>query len=216
MNQDTSRRQHHPPHLAAAQAELADRLIERVLIHAEFDGWGEAALLQAARDIGADENLTMVLFPDLPKSLLVWASGYGDSVMHEWLSANKPEKITATIFAGLQFRYQHFKPYRGALSRAAKLFAHPNHIITAGELTWQTADVLWRAAGDQSNDFNYYSKRGLLAAIIAATLPVYLGDKSEHLKKTEQFLRHRLDNIKIINQLKAKLRDGWFGFRRSA
>ncbi|MDI9313460.1 MAG: COQ9 family protein [Hydrotalea sp.] len=206
------RRSHHPPHMSANHAELADKIIERVLHHAGNDGWGADALAHAISDLACDENLAHVLFPDVPKSLLIWASGYGDSVMVEWLQDNKPEKITATIFTGLMFRYRHFEPHRAALRRAAAALTDPAHVISAGELTWATADKLWRAAGDDANDFNHYTKRILLSGIIAATLPVYLHDASENLTETENFLRHRLDDVKIINQLKAKI----FGNKKNA
>ena len=205
-------RLHHPAHMSPAHADLADRVIERVLDHAGVYDWGHDALAHAITDIGCDENLARVLFPDMPKSLLIWASGYGDSVMIEWLQQNKPDKITATIFAGLMFRYRHFQPYRAALRRATTALARPAHVITAGELTWATADRLWRAAGDDANDFNHYSKRALLSGIIAATLPIYLNDHSQDLTDTEIFLRKRFDNVKTINQIKSK----FFGTKKPA
>ena len=207
-----SPRSHHPDHMSPKHAALADQLIERVFDHAGTLGWGDDALRLAIDDLQCDQTLAQVLFPDLPKSLLIWASGYGDSVMIEWLQDNKPEKITATIFTGLMFRYRHFAPYRPSLKQAAATLAHPSHVITAGELTWATADKLWRAAGDDANDFNHYTKRALLSGIMAATLPVYLNDASHDLTDTEGFLRRRLDDIKIINQVKARI----FGNKKTA
>ena len=31
------------------------------------------------------------------------------------------------------------------------------------QFRWKTADTIWRLAGDESTDFNYYSKRLLLS-----------------------------------------------------
>ncbi|MGI9461145.1 MAG: COQ9 family protein [Alphaproteobacteria bacterium] len=202
---------HHPSHMALPHCQLADQIIERVLHHTEYDGWGDDALHHATKDIKCDNNLAQVIFPDVPKSLLIWASGYVDNIMIEWLKANKPEKITATIFHGLMFRYRHVKKWRGGLSRAAIVLTSPAHIITASELTWTTADRLWRTAGDDSNDFNHYSKRFLLSGIIAATLPVYLNDKTDDLVDTEKFLKNRLDDIKTINTTKTKIKEKIFG-----
>ena len=202
------KRLHHPPHMALDHCQLADKLIERVLYHAKNDGWGDDALTHAINDTGVDDNLARVIFPDLPKSLIIWASGYADSVMVEWLTQNKPAKITDVLFEGLMFRYRHFKPYRAAFKKASDIALTPAHFITASELTWATADKLWRAAGDVAHDFNHYTKRLLLTGIIASTHPIYLNDQSQDLMETESFLRHRFDDVKFFNQIKTKIFGG--------
>ena len=38
-------------------------------------------------------------------------------------------------------------------------------------LAWESADALWRWAGDTATDENHYSKRVLLAGILSAPWP---------------------------------------------
>ena len=57
----------------------------------------------------------------------------------------------------------------------------------------QTADAIWRAAGDRSADFNWYTKRGIVSAVYAATVAYWLNDRSEGCKDTWAFLDRRLD-----------------------
>jgi ubiquinone biosynthesis protein COQ9 len=47
---------------------------------------------------------------------------------------------------------------------------------------------MWRAAGDTSVDYNYYTKRSLLAGIYAATLLVFMNDESDNHAETSAFL----------------------------
>jgi ubiquinone biosynthesis protein COQ9 len=61
-----------------------------------------------------------------------------------------------------------------AVRRWSGFLALPGHIPLALRLLWASADGLWRWAGDTSADENHYSKRALLAEILASTLAVWL------------------------------------------
>ncbi len=62
----------------------------------------------------------------------------------------------------------------------------------------RTVDALWYAAGDRSTDYNYYTKRLLLAGVYSSTLLVWLNDKSEDHGATWAFLERRIDNVLVI------------------
>jgi ubiquinone biosynthesis protein COQ9 len=59
----------------------------------------------------------------------------------------------------------------------------------------QNSDFIWNLAGDQSNDFSYYSKRGLLSMIYLATLIYWLNDRSEKNIGTKNFISKSVDGI---------------------
>jgi ubiquinone biosynthesis protein COQ9 len=67
---------------------------------------------------------------------------------------------------------------------------------------------MWRAAGDTATDYNFYTKRALLAGVFSSTVAVWLDDTSEDLSDTESFLRRRIENVMEIEKAKAKARDG--------
>jgi len=54
---------------------------------------------------------------------------------------------------------------------------------------------MWRAAGDTSTDYNFYTKRATLSAVYSATLLAFLSDNSADMAKTEAFLDRRLADI---------------------
>ena len=68
-----------------------------------------------------------------------------------------------------------------------------------------TVDAMWRAAGDQSNDFNYYTKRGLLAGVYSATLLHWLSDSSEAHAQTWGFLDARIEDVMKIQKMRGRL-----------
>ena len=73
----------------------------------------------------------------------------------------------------------------------------------------------WYAAGDQSVDFNFYTKRATLAGVYSATVLFWLNDRSEGSAATWEFLDRRLDDVMKIEKLKSQIR-AWPGARTRA
>ena len=73
----------------------------------------------------------------------------------------------------------------------------------------QTVDKIWHLAGDNSHDYNWYTKRTLLAGVYSSTLLVWLNDNSENLETTRDFLARRIENVltigKSINKFKESI-----------
>jgi ubiquinone biosynthesis protein COQ9 len=74
-------------------------------------------------------------------------------------------------------------------------------------LLYRTVDAIWYAAGDRSTDFNFYTKRGLLAAVHAATTLYWLDDRSEGGADTAAFLDRRLTEVMAIPKLRPRLEE---------
>jgi len=72
-------------------------------------------------------------------------------------------------------------------------------------MTWRTADVIWTWAGDTSDDYNKYTKRGLLSGVIASTMTYWLQDQSDDLVKTRDFLNNRIENVLFVGKNVGKI-----------
>ena len=72
-------------------------------------------------------------------------------------------------------------------------------------LLFKTVDQMWFLAGDQSTDFNYYSKRAILSTIYSTTLIYWF--KNEDFEKTEFFLDDQLKKVSKIPILKKRISD---------
>ena len=63
----------------------------------------------------------------------------------------------------------------------------PQNAALGARLLYRTVDTAWYAAGDTSTDWNFYTKRGLLAAVYAAAL--VLGNaEMPHRTATKSFI----------------------------
>ncbi|HEU0096047.1 MAG TPA: COQ9 family protein, partial [Rhizomicrobium sp.] len=70
----------------------------------------------------------------------------------------------------------------------------------------------WRAAGDVSTDFNFYTKRGILAGVYGSTLVRWFADTSEDERITNEFLAARIENVMQFEKFKAKAKDALSNF----
>ena len=69
-----------------------------------------------------------------------------------------------------------------------------------------TADHIWRALGDTSEDYNWYTKRATLSGVYSSTVLFWLGDDSLDHHATWEFLDRRIDDIMQIEKIKAQVR----------
>lgn len=99
------------------------------------------------------------------------------------------------------------KPHKQTARRAAVFLASPLQVPLALRLVAATADAMWRAAADTSADFNWYTKRTILAAVYTATEIAWFGDDTPDESATARFLNARIDNVIQYEKLKIRVRD---------
>jgi ubiquinone biosynthesis protein COQ9 len=204
----------------AREPDLAarERLAQAVLINAAFDGWGNATLVNTASQLGLSAGEAERLFPGGPRQLIDWIDRRATSHMVEQLAARdlKQLKIRQRVALAVRLRLEPYTAYREGLRRAAALMATPFNAGRGASAVWRTADAIWHALGDSSTDYNYYTKRALLAGVYGSTMLVWFDDKSEGCTDTWAFLDRRIENVMQIEKLKAQLGRGLDRGRRAA
>jgi ubiquinone biosynthesis protein COQ9 len=113
------------------------------------------------------------------------------------------ERITTAVLA----RLDALRPHKEAARRAAAFLSLPHNLPLATRLLYRTVDSMWRAVGDTSTDFNFYTKRAILAAVWSSTLVRWFNDSSEGESDTRSFLADRIENVMQFEVVKAKLRE---------
>jgi ubiquinone biosynthesis protein COQ9 len=188
--------------------ELRPALVEAMLAHVPFDGWGRAALEAAARDIGVLPATARLAFPGGAAQMVETYVAQADSRMRETLDtpAFHALKVRERITAAIRTRLELAAPHREAARRAVNVLAQPQNAPLAARLSWRTADSIWRLAGDTATDFNHYSKRALAAAVYSAALLYWLADESEGSAESWTFLDRRIANVMQIEKAKARFR----------
>lgn len=193
--------------------ELRAALAPLIAANAAFDGWRTPAVEAAAREAGIDEGVARLAFDSDRRgsgAALDMIDAWFDSIDTRMAMLWPPEKIAGLgvgrrITALIETRLELLTPDREALRRALAILAMPTNAVRAAKLAWRTADRMWRAAGDGSVDFNYYSKRATLVGVYASTVLVFLDDESEALAETRAFLARRIADTGRIGKAKARM-----------
>nr|XP_025845184.1 ubiquinone biosynthesis protein COQ9, mitochondrial-like [Vulpes vulpes] len=70
----------------------------------------------------------------------------------------------------------------------------PHNIPSSLSLITSMVDDMWHYAGDQSTDFNWYTRRAVLAGIYNTTELVMMQDSSPDFEDTWRFLENRIND----------------------
>ncbi|HUH86400.1 MAG TPA: COQ9 family protein [Stellaceae bacterium] len=183
-------------------------LIEAMLPEVPFDGWSRTALRAAAAETGIDESEALTFFRT-PRDLVQGFSHWADDRMLDALLAQNLDamRVRDRVAAAERARLRVLEPHREAVRRALAVLALPQNMAMGLILLYRTVDAIWYAAGDRSTDFNFYTKRGLLAGVHAATTLYWLDDRSEGGADTSDFLDRRLAEVMSIPKLRARLEE---------
>src|SRR5258706_8141389 len=163
---------------------MSDAIRDRVLIEAlgeiPQDGFSEMTLANAATRAEIGKRELQEAFPKGPASLVEAFSDWADRRMTEIMSTGEPDqRLRDRVASAVRTRIEVIAPHKEAARRAAGFLAAPQHAPLAARLTMRSVDAMWRAAGDTSSDFSYYTKRALLTAVYGSTLAYWFSDASE-------------------------------------
>jgi len=194
----------------AADADLRrSRILAATLAHVPFDGWTWTSVARGARDAGFADAEAHLAFPDGIRQVVAAYSARLDRRMQAALDARAAElaamRTRERVALALRLRLETASGEREAIRRLVAFLALPENCGLGTRLLWASVDAVWRAAGDRSTDFNFYTKRGLLAGVVGATVLYWLADESEDYTATWGFLDRRIDEVIRIGSLPHRL-----------
>lgn len=191
--------------------ELRLALAPGIADSAVFDGWSVEALDMAADQLGADRDVARLAFKDDGAMGMICA--WIETIDRQMTLDLPPEtlaamKIRERIRSLVQYRLDAVAGQEEALRRALAIMAMPQNAPRALKTGWNSADVMWRLAGDTATDYNHYTKRAILASLYMSTLLVWIDDESDDKAETRAFLDRRIDNVMQFEKAKAQFLGG--------
>lgn len=181
-----------------------DRLIDAALTHVIFEGMGDKAVAEGARDIGMSPALARVHLPRGGADLAAAYHRRGDQALSEWLADSPPQgrfrdRVVDAVMQRLSLSQ------RDMARAGAVVLALPQNAALGARLIWETADTVWQGLGDNSADVNWYSKRATLSTVYGATVLYWLGDDSADAQDTRAFLERRIEGVMRFEKIKGRL-----------
>ncbi len=188
-------------------SDVRQAVLDAALPHAPFDGWSERMFRAAVQDAGVDSGLVLLAFPDGVIDLLdvFWSSR--DRMLTQEISRrglhnnHQSQRISEAlkIYIGL------LRPHREAVRRALALQALPLNVPGGLVFLYRTVDTIWRAVGDKSTDFNFYTKRATLAAVVVSVMTHWLGEGGDDVDAMHGFIERRIGNVLAFEKVKARV-----------
>jgi ubiquinone biosynthesis protein COQ9 len=205
MNAEKKSRTKKPRDDVALKRDVAQAALPLI----ERDGLTESMLTQAVDKAGMDRAALARLFPKGPLDLVEAISEFHDEEMEKRLAKAKLSalKMRERIKRAVMARLEILRPHKEAARRAAAFLTLPPNAATGAKLLYRTVDRMWRAAGDTSTDFNFYTKRAILAGVYSSTLLRWFADDSEEEADTSDFLDARIENVMQFEKFKADFRE---------
>lgn len=188
--------------------KIRDDILLATLPGVAFDGWTWESVEQGAEVAGHKADMAKAVFPGGLKDAIAHFSDYINRQMMERLSPVDPHsmKIRERIRHGVQTRFEVMHPYKEAEKLAVAFWMRPMRKFEGIKLVWRTADLIWDWAGDTATDYNRYTKRGLLAAILTSATLVWLNQEGRDLAATMAFVDRRIENVMQFEKIKGKLK----------
>lgn len=189
-----------------AEPDWADRMEQSVLDaaieRAPRLGWNGRMVRSASAANGLSEGDEELLLPNGARDLAALLSRRHDTRALAALEQTPASslKMRERIAVAVSARMEAGAADLEATKRCAGFLSLPTNADLGLSLAWESADHLWRWAGDTATDWNHYSKRAILSGILIPALTMRWFDGRE---RAEAFVAARIENVMAFEKWKA-------------
>lgn len=186
----------------AAQTEA--RLLDAALPLAPELGFTSRLVEAAGKAVGLSRPEAELLLPEGPRDLAALLSYRHDEAALAALQTVDVQalKIRERIARGVETRVEVAMADEAAVRRLMGFLTLPPNMALGARLTWESADRIWRWAGDTSADENHYSKRAILAGLLSSTLAVRISNTPA---AATRHLERGIAAVMAFEKMKAKV-----------
>ena len=187
------------------------KLMLTALPNVAFDGWSNSTFVAACREADISERKARLFCPRGALDLAIAFHKWGDDQFETAFTKKKISelKVREKIRKAVELRIK-LASDKEVVRRGVVLFALPIYAFEGSRLIWDTSDLIWELIGDNSEDYNWYSKRAILSAVYASTVLYWLGDNSEGSEETWHFLDRRIEDVMKFETAKVQLKTNKF------
>ena len=165
-------------------------------------GFTEQAIVKACMDHGLS-----------PSAAGMFGRGSYDLIdfaMDKWYDQLKAELdeldlskigMLGRIKTGIKTRLSYQMPYLRHWPTAMAVGLHPYYFGNTAYKIHKISDHLWYVAGDNSVDYNWYTKRAALSTVYCTTELYMVQDNSRDFRDTWEFLDNRLNDMSFLGNM---------------
>lgn len=177
---------------------MQQQILQAVLTQVPFDGWTEAAFARGIEQAGINGGEAGLLFPGGVRDVIDLFGETADQAMQARIGAEPGFarlRVREKIAFAVRARLDYLTPHREAMRRLMYWYAMPLHAPLGLKRLAKTVDLMWRAAGDTATDFNFYTRRMLLAGVLKTTMLFWFDDETPDCRASWDFLDRRIGEV---------------------
>ncbi|OWZ25423.1 COQ9 family protein [Wolbachia endosymbiont of Wuchereria bancrofti] len=185
-------------------------IIDELIRVIPFEGISDKTLLKVCTDLNL-ANSFCKFRNGIYSALECIVEDLNSSMEAELRNSNLEDmKVQEQIKLAVQIRlsnYAKLPNYREFLKNILSFSVLPKNIYFSSKLLCGIVDMIWYGIHDQSTDFNYYTKRAILAGIYLSIILFFINDYSEGFADTLSFLDRRINNVMTFQKFKTHLKE---------
>lgn len=188
--------------------ENKQKILANFLEICVFEGWNNKTLENALAKSGIDIKFSGFIFENGALDVADFFIRQIDKKLEieaQSLDFNQM-KIRDKIKNLVKIRLKINEQYKPQLVKLVQFYTSKNAIY-ALKNAYKTADLMWKIIGDNSTDFNFYSKRIILAKIYVRVLWSFVYDVSENHQKTLDLLDKQIEKVMQFAAFKFRVKN---------
>ncbi|XP_051485071.1 ubiquinone biosynthesis protein COQ9, mitochondrial [Apus apus] len=183
-----------------SEEQLQHRILTAALEFVPEHGWTAEAIAEGAKTLGLSVAAAGMFHSDGSELILHFVSQCNTKLSElleqeqKLVQLGEAEKKPTDQFLrdAVEARLRMLIPYIDKWPQALSILLLPHNIPTSLSLLTSMIDDIWHYAGDQSTDFNWYTRRAVLTGIYNTTELVMMQDSSPDFEDTWRFLENRV------------------------
>jgi ubiquinone biosynthesis protein COQ9 len=161
-------------------------------------GWSRLALEESAKSLGLPATVHG-MFKGGEVDLIGYFVERSNLTLQDCVF-EQGESMREKLKLVVKKRVECVIPFESTWSDALAILAVPYNVPEGAKFLHQTSDEILHVCGDESTDFSWYTKRGLLSGVVASTELHLITDMTAGKESTWKFLENRLDNYAMALQ----------------
>ena len=183
-----------------------DKFLSKFLKLSSNKGWNMLVFEETQKKLKYNSSLVEELFPRKLDDLILFFNYVTNDKLSRAYKKKRFNKksISISVLNAVKIRFELLNTNKDSIKKSLFFLSNPSKQILSGKLIYKTVDYVWKLIDDKSTDYNFYTKRIILASIYSAAIMIWINDKSDNLDKTFSFLDKSIMNMNIISVLKEK------------
>tara|TARA_Y100000590_G_scaffold322536_1_gene365292 strand:- start:2359 stop:2958 length:600 start_codon:yes stop_codon:yes gene_type:complete len=186
-----------------------NRFLKEFLVISSINGWNLDSFEKTKKKLKFNSDLANKLFTNKLDDLILFYNFSTNDQLSKIYTKRRFNKksIRLSILNAIKIKFELLNKNKDSVKKSSIFLSNPSKQFLSGKIIYKTVDHIWKLIGDLSNDYNFYTKRAILASIYSFAMIMWLNDKNKNLDKTFNFLEKSIMNMNVVSNIKSKLKE---------